>query len=96
MAKLKLFTNGRHLWTRTIGSTITGQLVDSIMLILIAFWGVLPLPKILLMIASSYGFKVAYEVVATPLTYLAIRKLKRIEEADVYDRGTNFNPFALF
>ncbi len=96
MAKLKLFTNGRHLWTRTIGSTITGQLVDSIMLILIAFWGVPPLPKILLMIASSYGFKIAYEVVATPLTYLAIRKLKRIEEADVYDRGTNFNPFALF
>lgn len=95
MARLKLFTSGRHLWTRTVGSTITGQLVDSITLIFIAFWGQQPFSRLLVMVASSYGFKVAYEVAATPLTYYIVARLKRIEESDVYDRGTNFNPFAL-
>ncbi len=95
MAKLKLFTRGRHLWTRTIGSTISGQLVDSVLVILIAFWGQQSLQKLLVMIASSYGFKVAYEVAATPLTYMVVRRLKHLEKSDVYDRGTNFNPFTL-
>jgi hypothetical protein len=95
MAKLKLFTGGRRLWTRTIGSTICGQLVDTIVVILIAFWGKQTSAQLLVMIASSYGFKVAYEVLATPLTYLVVRRLKRLEGSDAYDRGTNFNPFAL-
>src|SRR5271165_5796365 len=73
MAKLKLVTDGRFLWTRTIGSTISGQLVDTVVVILVAFWGVEPGGKILIMIASSYGFKVAYETLATPFTYIVVR-----------------------
>lgn len=95
LAKLKLVTNGRFLWTRTIGSTISGQLVDTVVVILIAFWGVETGPKMLIMIASSYGFKVVYETLATPLTYAVVRQLKRAEGVDTFDRGTNFNPFAL-
>jgi uncharacterized integral membrane protein (TIGR00697 family) len=96
LAKLKLLTRGRFLWTRTVGSTITGQLVDTVVVILIAFWGVETPSQILIMIASSYAFKVVYEVLATPLTYLVVRQLKRAEGIDTYDRGTNFNPFAFY
>ncbi len=95
LAKLKLVTEGRFLWTRTIGSTISGQFVDTVVLILIAFWGVQSWPKILIMIASSYGFKVVYETAATPLTYLVVGWLKHAEGVDAFDRGTNFSPFAL-
>jgi uncharacterized integral membrane protein (TIGR00697 family) len=95
LAKLKLITNGRFLWTRTIGSTVTGQFVDTVVVILIAFWGVEPGSKILVMIVSSYAFKVVYETLATPLTYLVVNALKRAEGIDTFDRGTNFNPFAL-
>jgi uncharacterized integral membrane protein (TIGR00697 family) len=95
LARLKLLTGGRFLWTRTIGSTISGQLVDTVVVILIAFWGVESWQKIIIMIASSYGFKVVYETVATPLTYIVVRQLKRAEGVDTFDRGTNFNPFAL-
>jgi len=94
LAKLKLITKGRWLWTRTIGSTISGQLVDTVFVILIAFWGVESGPKIAIMIASSYGIKVAYESLATPLTYLVVHLLKRAEGLDAFDAGTNFNPFA--
>jgi uncharacterized integral membrane protein (TIGR00697 family) len=94
LARLKLLTGGRHLWTRTIGSTITGQLVDTIVLVLIAFWGVLTGRELLVMIASSYLFKVAYETLATPFTYLIVARLKRVEGVDTFDRGTNFSPFA--
>jgi uncharacterized integral membrane protein (TIGR00697 family) len=96
LAKLKLLTRGRFLWTRTVGSTITGQLVDTVVVILIAFWGVETPSQILIMIASSYAFKVVYEVLATPLTYLVVRQLKRAEGIDTFDRGTNFNPFAFY
>lgn len=95
LARLKLLTGGRFLWTRTIGSTISGQFVDTVVIILIAFWGVETVPKLGIMIASSYGIKVAYETLATPLTYFVIGQLKRAEGIDTFDRGTNFNPFAL-
>jgi queuosine precursor transporter len=95
LAKLKLLTGGRFLWTRTIGSTIIGQLVDTVLIILIAFWGVQTSAKMFIMIVSSYCFKVVYETVATPLTYLVVRQLKRAEGVDAFDRGTNFSPFAL-
>ena len=95
LARLKLVTDGRFLWTRTIGSTISGQLVDTVVVILIAFWGVESGPKMLIMIASSYGIKVAYETLATPFTYLVVGWLKRAEGVDTFDRGTNFSPFAL-
>ncbi len=93
MAKLKLATGGRLLWTRTIGSTVTGQLVDTVVVILIAFWGVRTGSQLSIMIASSYGFKVVYETLATPLTYVVVSRLKRFEGVDAFDRGTDFNPF---
>jgi uncharacterized integral membrane protein (TIGR00697 family) len=95
LARLKLATDGRFLWTRTIGSTVSGQFVDTVVLVLIAFWGVESGPKMLIMIASSYAFKVAYETLATPITYLVVGWLKGAEEVDTFDRGTNFSPFAL-
>ena len=94
LAKLKLVTGGRLLWTRTIGSTVTGQFVDTVVLLLIAFWGVATPSQLLLMIASSYGFKVVYEILTTPLIYLVVHRLKRAEGVDAFDRGTNFTPFA--
>lgn len=93
LARLKLATGGRWLWTRTVGSTVTGQLVDTMLVILIAFWGA-PWPTVGWVIVSSYATKVVYEVLATPLTYLDCGWLKRAEQSDAFDRGTNFNPFA--
>ena len=94
LAKMKLWTGGRHLWARTVSSTVTGQLVDTTVVILIAFWGVETPRNMLVLIGSSYGFKVIYEVIATPLTYLVVGWLKRAEGVDAFDLGTNFSPFA--
>jgi uncharacterized integral membrane protein (TIGR00697 family) len=94
LAKMKLWTNGRWLWTRTVGSTITGQFVDTATVIFIAFVGWTPWLTMLNLIISGYLFKVIYEVAATPITYWIVKKLKRAEGIDVFDRGTNFNPFA--
>jgi queuosine precursor transporter len=94
LAKMKLWTDGKWLWTRTVGSTVTGQFVDTTVLILIAFGGRESWLTMLNLIVSGYVGKVLYEAVATPLTYLVVNKLKRTEGVDVYDRDTNFNPFA--
>jgi uncharacterized PurR-regulated membrane protein YhhQ (DUF165 family) len=91
---MKLWTNGKWLWTRTVGSTITGQFVDTTTVILIAFGGRESWSTIGSLIFWGYSFKVIYEVVATPITYWIVKNLKRAEGVDVYDRGTNFNPFA--
>jgi queuosine precursor transporter len=94
LAKLKLMTGGRWLWTRTVGSTVSGQAVDTTVVILVAFWGAHPFRMLAWMIFSSYVVKVAVEVVATPVTYMVVGWLKRAEGVDWYDRRTNFNPFA--
>ena len=94
MAKMKIWTDGKWLWTRTVGSTVTGQLVDTSVLILIAFGGRESWGTMLNLIVSGYLGKVIYEAAATPLTYLVVNRLKRAEGVDVYDRETNFNPFA--
>ncbi len=94
LAKLKLLTGGRWLWTRTVGSTVTGQAVDTAVIILIAFGGAQSPAMLLRMILSSYLIKVAVEVVATPVTYIIVGWLKRVEGVDTYDRSTNFSPFA--
>ena len=94
LAKFKLITRGRWLWTRTVGSTVTGQAVDTAVIILVAFGGVQPPLMLLRMVLSSYLIKVAVEVVATPVTYLVVGWLKRAEAVDAYDDRTNFNPFA--
>jgi uncharacterized integral membrane protein (TIGR00697 family) len=93
VAKMKLWTNGRHLWTRTVGSTVVGQFVDTSIVIFFIFWGQ-PLGVMTRLIVSGYLFKVTYEVLATPLTYLVVNFLKREEGVDYFDRRTNFNPFA--
>jgi uncharacterized integral membrane protein (TIGR00697 family) len=95
LSKMKRWTNGKHLWTRTIGSTIVGEGVDSITFVVIAFWGTIPLLGLMTVIWSSYVFKVVYEVVATPLTYWIVNTLKRVEQVDVFDQGVDYNPFTL-
>ncbi|HEY4356618.1 MAG TPA: queuosine precursor transporter [Acidobacteriaceae bacterium] len=93
MAKLKLITKGRMLWTRTVGSTVVGQAVDTTLVVFITFVGVVPIRELIPMILTGYLLKVGYEVIATPLTYLVVNWLKRIEGVDTFDAHTNFNPF---
>jgi len=93
MAKMKLWTGGRWLWTRTLGSTVAGQAVDSLVVTFGLFAFTLPVQTILVMAGSGYLFKVLYEAVATPITYAIVAFLKREEGVDVYDEGTNFSPF---
>jgi uncharacterized integral membrane protein (TIGR00697 family) len=93
MAKMKMVTDGRHLWLRTIGSTVVGQAVDSVLIMFIAFGGTLPLYDVLNLIVSGYLGKVIYEALMTPLTYAVVAWLKRIEHANVFDYGTDFSPF---
>jgi len=95
MAKMKLLTEGRYLWMRTVGSTVVGQAVDSAVFISVAFAGRLPWGALLQIAATLYLFKVAYEVAATPLTYTIVRWLKRVEGVEVFDRTTDFSPFRL-
>jgi len=93
LAKLKVVTSGRWLWTRTVGSTLTGQAVDTAVVVLVAFTGSQPAAMLVRMVLSSYLIKVAVEVVATPVTYWVVGWLKRAEAVDAFDRQTNFNPF---
>ncbi|HEY5214662.1 MAG TPA: queuosine precursor transporter [Acidobacteriaceae bacterium] len=93
MAKLKLMTKGRCLWTRTVGSTVVGQAVDTTLVIFITFAGTFSIHKMVQIIVTGYLFKVIYEVLATPLTYLVINWLKRVEHVNTFDTHTNFNPF---
>lgn len=95
LAKLKLLTRGRWLWSRTIGSTLLGQGVDTALFLGVAFLGALPLELLAAVLVSNYIFKVGVEVLFTPLTYRIVGALKRREAEDYYDWTTDFNPFAL-
>jgi len=95
LAKMKILTSGRFLWMRTIGSTATGELVDSSLFYMLAFYGIWPLNEVLAVAASQYLLKTAWEVLATPLTYWVVGFLKRKENQDHYDTDTNFTPFKL-
>jgi uncharacterized integral membrane protein (TIGR00697 family) len=95
LAKMKIFTKGRWLWSRTIGSTIIGEGIDTVLFVMIAFYGVLPRDLILTIMVSNYIFKVGFETLCTPLTYTVVGFLKSKEGVDTYDRDTNFNPFAM-
>ena len=92
MAKMKLLTRGKWLWMRTISSTLAGEGVDTAIVLLIGFWGVLPPDVLGAMIIGHWLLKSAYEAVATPLTYVIVGYLKKKEHIDHYDYGTNFNP----
>lgn len=95
LAKMKILTKGKWLFTRTIGSTIVGQIVDTGLFCLIAFWGQMTSSLLLAVIISNYIFKVSVEIIFTPITYAIVGFLKKKEKIDVYDYGTNFNPFLL-
>jgi uncharacterized integral membrane protein (TIGR00697 family) len=95
LAKLKIVTRGRWLWSRTIGSTIVGEAVDSLIFYPAAFWGVWAPDLVLRVMAANYVIKVIWEAVATPATYKIVGFLKRAENEDYYDRDTDFNPFHL-
>jgi uncharacterized integral membrane protein (TIGR00697 family) len=95
MAKMKVFSKGKHLWQRTIGSTFVGQLVDSFLFYPIAFIGLWSGEKIIEVIIFNWLFKVGVEVLMTPLTYKIVAFLKREEDEDYYDKETNFTPFKI-
>ncbi|MFQ5958465.1 MAG: queuosine precursor transporter [Alphaproteobacteria bacterium] len=95
LAKMKIATGGRWLWTRTIGSTIVGQGLDSLVFITVAFAGTVPFAALASIVATQWLAKTAYEAAATPLTYAAVGFLKRREGLDVYDTDTRFNPLTL-
>ena len=96
LAKMKILTRGRWLWSRTIGSTLVGEMVDTVMFVVVASaFGVFPWSLFLTLTLTNYLFKVAVEVLMTPVTYLIVRALKRAEGEDFYDRDTNFNPFVM-
>jgi len=95
LAKLKVATQGRWLWVRTIGSTVVGQALDSAVFVTLAFAGVVPAGALVPIVAAQWIFKVIYEAAATPLTYAAVAWLKSREGLDAYDRHTDFNPVRL-
>jgi uncharacterized integral membrane protein (TIGR00697 family) len=97
LAKMKLLTAGRYLWTRTIGSTLFGEAVDSLLFYPLAFYGtgIIPNDKLPLVMLAQFSLKVLVEVVFTPVTYVVVNWLKRAENEDYYDRNTDFNPFHL-
>ncbi len=96
LAKMKILTRGRYLWTRTIGSTLAGQLVDTGVFVAIAsLAGVFPWTLFATLVLTNYLFKVSVEAVMTPVTYLVVGAMKRLEQEDYYDYDTSFNPFRL-
>lgn len=93
LARMKIWTQGRHLWTRTIGSTIVGQGIDSLIFYPLAFYGVWDNATLLVVLGTQFALKVAWEALLTPVTYAVVGFLKRREGVDIYDRGTDFSPF---
>jgi len=93
LAKLKVLTQGKYLWTRTISSTIVGEGINTILFFVIALSGVLPNELLVSSILSGWFIKVLVEVVFTPVTYLMVHRLKRAEQEDYFDTDTKFNPF---
>jgi uncharacterized integral membrane protein (TIGR00697 family) len=95
LAKMKIWTQGRHLWSRIIGSTVVGELVDSVIFYPLAFLGIWPTDLVIQVTLSNYVIKVVWEVIMTPITYRVVAFLKRTESEDYYDYDTNFTPFSL-
>lgn len=96
MSKIKLWTEGRHLWVRTISSTVLGEGVDSVIFALVAFGGIFETSALISIMLSGFFLKVAFEVLATPFTYLVVGWVKRVEEVDFFDRDLkSYNPLRL-
>lgn len=94
VAKMKILTEGKWLWTRLVGSTVAGEAIDTMIIYPLAFYGIWPNDLIIKVMITSYIVKVLWEVFAMPLTYPFVRFLKRVEHEDYYDRNTNFSPFS--
>ena len=94
LAKMKIWTEGKYLWTRTIGSTVFGQAVDSVIFYPVAFLGVWHTQDVIAVMITNWAMKVAWEAILTPVTYAVVGWLKHHEGVDVYDEGTEFSPFA--
>jgi len=95
LAKMKIWTKGKYLWTRTIGSTLVGELIDSSLFYCIAFYGIWATGDLLKIVVAQYILKTSWEIVMTPVTYKVVGFLKRIENEDYYDRNTDFTPFSV-
>jgi len=95
LAKMKILTSGKFLWVRTIGSTVFGEVADSVIFYPVAFFGVWSNEQLISVMIGNYFIKVLWEALATPFTYLIVGFLKRAESEDYYDRDTDFNPFSL-
>jgi hypothetical protein len=95
LAKMKIWTKGKYLWTRTIGSTLVGELIDSALFYFIAFYGIWATGDLLKIVVAQYILKTTWEIVMTPVTYKVVAFLKRKENEDYYDRNTNFTPFSV-
>jgi uncharacterized integral membrane protein (TIGR00697 family) len=95
MAKLKILTAGKYLWMRAIGSTVLGEAIDSIVFYPLAFYGIWPEPLLIRVMITAYVIKVVWEILSTPLTYVVVNWLKRVEQEDFFDYNTDFNPFSL-
>jgi len=95
LAKMKLLTSGKFLWMRTIGSTIVGEGVDSLIFYPLAFYGVWSGDLVVQVMITNYILKCSWEAIVTPFTYIVVNFLKRAEKEDYFDRGTNFTPFSL-
>jgi uncharacterized integral membrane protein (TIGR00697 family) len=93
LARMKLLTQGRMLWTRTIGSTVFGQAVDSLIFYPLAFYGIWSNKQIITVMVTNWAMKVAWEAILTPVTYAVVGALKRHEGVDLFDEGTDFTPF---
>jgi uncharacterized integral membrane protein (TIGR00697 family) len=93
MARMKIWTAGKHLWSRTIGSTFVGQGIDSLIFYPLAFWGVWSNEQVINVMITNWLLKVGWEVVLTPVTYGVVGWLKRKEGVEIFDKGTDFSPF---
>ncbi len=95
LAKMKLWSNGKRLWTRTIGSTVVGEIADSLIFYPLVFYGIWSNEQLISVMIGNYFLKVLWEILATPLTYLIVNFLKKAEHEDYFDTDTDFNPFTL-
>jgi uncharacterized integral membrane protein (TIGR00697 family) len=95
LAKMKIWTRGRWLWTRIVGSTLCGELVDSVIFYYVAFVGLKPQSQLIALMFTQYALKSGWEIIAAPLTYRVVAFLKKAENEDYYDIDTNFTPFSL-
>jgi hypothetical protein len=95
LAKMKIWTAGRWLWSRIVGSTLCGELVDSMIFYFVAFYGSMPPDHLVAIMFTQYVLKSGWEIIAAPLTYRIVAFLKKAENEDYYDTNTNFTPFSL-